>query len=399
MDDGDTEESGSHEPGFFQGFLDFVNTTIFHTDTTTLQKNMFRVHIRDISIQRARSLLYGIAFLVGVFWPMDYVILDRADGIRVFSIWRTLTILLLGGGISLVDVFDSLRSRWFNTYLLSSLLVYLPISGYLFGSVYGLDFPWFYLVFLIPLFIVMLAFDFTERLFACSFLTGSFLFGYLYAQPEPLGFRYISHVFTLGSSAVVLGVLIGHTIYHLDFVNFFQQRLVGASRQKIQHMAEHDQLTGLYNRRQFDQEIREEFQRCERYDRKFSLLMIDLDHFKNINDTYGHTAGDDVLRAMGELIQNTSRRPDVTGRYGGEEFCIALPETSLDSAVIRAERLQEELSQKTFEDPKGEQFTVTCSIGATEYTGEAEEARDLLNQADEALYEAKEKGRDRVVRT
>lgn len=390
--------SSTELDSFFQFLKNFVNETILHDHVSVFQQALFKVHIRRLSIQRSKSLLYGISILVALFWPVDFLIITDAYGLKIFSVWRALTIFTLAGGIKLVD-YVSFFQTYFNIFLFAGLSIYLPLTGLLFGSAFGLAFPWFYLVFLIPLFIVVFAFDFLKRIFACIWLTGLFLISYLVMQSAPLGFRYIEHVFTLSWSAVALGVLIGHAIYHLDFVNFLQKRLVAQQKQKVQFLAEHDQLTGLLERKEFDDRSKDAFQDCKRYDKQFSVLMIDLDHFKQINDNYGHQAGDKVLERMGTLISQHSRKDDIVGRYGGEEFCLSLPETSLESAVIVANRLRNELSELEFSDPDSGSFSVSCSVGAAVYQGECENLMELIKEADEALYEAKEQGRDRVVKS
>ena len=119
--------------------------------------------------------------------------------------------------------------------------------------------------------------------------------------------------------------------------------------------------------------------------------MIDVDRFKDYNDTHGHLAGDDVLAAMGRVIRDATRELDISARYGGEEFIVLLPECDLDNAVIAAERIRTRLGQESFDGG-----TVTISVGAAEFPGHGDSPSGVIAAADEALYEAKRKGRDQV---
>jgi diguanylate cyclase (GGDEF)-like protein len=157
-----------------------------------------------------------------------------------------------------------------------------------------------------------------------------------------------------------------------------------------------DPLTGLYNRRYFNRIARREFQRFERYGTPIAVLIVDLDHFKSINDTYGHPAGDEVLERVGRLCQQSVRRPDVVGRYGGEEFVILAPETEVEpDARTLAERLREAI-EKFEVDWEGEMVTVTASIGVTGLRDDDDSVETMLQRADKALYRAKEDGRNTV---
>jgi len=153
-----------------------------------------------------------------------------------------------------------------------------------------------------------------------------------------------------------------------------------------------DPLTQIGNRRRLEQALEEEISRVERSGARLSALMADLDHFKRVNDTYGHGAGDKVLQAFADILRRNTRPTDVLGRYGGEEFVVLMPNTARDQALISAERLRLTLAA-TMIAPLTEPITV--SIGAVEFvSGESGEA--LLRRVDEALYEAKRSGRNRV---
>jgi diguanylate cyclase (GGDEF)-like protein len=166
---------------------------------------------------------------------------------------------------------------------------------------------------------------------------------------------------------------------------------------QVKVQAARDALTRVGNRRAFDEALLTELHRCQRYDTDLSLLMLDLDHFKTINDTYGHPAGDDVLRAIGRILHSTVRSTDMAARYGGEEFAVLLPHTSEGDAWRLAERIREAVAEERFE-AEGAPFSVTASIGVSSLkSGSLAGEDDLLRNADQALYAAKANGRNMVV--
>lgn len=165
--------------------------------------------------------------------------------------------------------------------------------------------------------------------------------------------------------------------------------------QQLEKASRTDPLTGINNRGYFIQLLTAEMDRSYRYDRAFSILMIDLDHFKKINDALGHAAGDVALRSFATTLQNSGLRDcDFCGRIGGEEFAIVLPETTLDQASLPAERIRCKLAEApvTYSEAS---FVVTASIGVSQYMP-GDTVESLLSRADQAMYKAKEEGRNRV---
>jgi len=156
-----------------------------------------------------------------------------------------------------------------------------------------------------------------------------------------------------------------------------------------------DGLTEMHNKRYFNEAIEREASRSARYGRAFSLVLFDIDHFKKINDTYGHLAGDSVLRQLGALVRNRVRRDDIPCRTGGEEFSIIVPEVSLAGGLNLAEKLRGAIEAAVFKF-EGTQIPVTVSMGVAEWTTELTDPQDLVKQADERLYEAKRSGRNRI---
>jgi len=157
-----------------------------------------------------------------------------------------------------------------------------------------------------------------------------------------------------------------------------------------------DGLTGALNRRGLDAEIERRWYEWRRYKRSFSVIMFDLDHFKAVNDTYGHRVGDRVLSTIGKIVLEMKRLSDAFGRYGGEEFVLLLPETPLDAAALVAERLRVRIASTPF-DVEGNSFPVTVSLGVAHSHPGVENVDALVQEADSHLYAAKQGGRNRVV--
>lgn len=168
------------------------------------------------------------------------------------------------------------------------------------------------------------------------------------------------------------------------------------AKMELERLARTDSLTGLFNRQYLMERFEEEIARAGRYDRPLAVMLIDLDHFKVVNDTHGHLAGDAVLVSAVSSITGILRETDFAGRYGGEEFCVVMPETSIQGAVELAERLREAMEETDHILSTGSKLRVTCSIGVSEVSsGSVEETIAL---ADLALYAAKRSGRNRVER-
>lgn len=159
----------------------------------------------------------------------------------------------------------------------------------------------------------------------------------------------------------------------------------------LKRMALTDPLTRLFNRRHFFKEMKRERERSQRYESAFSVAMFDIDHFKKVNDTYGHDTGDEVLKQIARIMNETLRDPDTICRYGGEEFIVLMPDTKLSEARSAAERVRQSVESSDF--PKG--MKITISGGISQYRQGT--ISDFINEVDKLMYTAKEKGRNRII--
>ncbi len=199
-----------------------------------------------------------------------------------------------------------------------------------------------------------------------------------------------------GDFAVDLPVGKGEAGYLTEVFNGMVARL-REGRQQLERLLVTDPLTGVSNRRHLLETLEIETSRARRSKTSFAILMADVDHFKKFNDMHGHVAGDEALKAVAVVLQEVTREIDHVARYGGEEFLVALPDTDIDGAVRAAERIRERLAE-TGVIAQEQPVTLTLSIGVAEFPADGESPESLIAAADAALYQAKRRGRDRVMR-
>ena len=196
-------------------------------------------------------------------------------------------------------------------------------------------------------------------------------------------------------TALLLSVLIGGGVWYVITTRRQQDKLIQLNK-ILDQQANTDMLTGLANRRHFMALGEQELSRTIRYGGELSLLMLDIDYFKNVNDMHGHHVGDLVLQKLGDVCRETLRDIDTVGRIGGEEFAVLLPQTSNEQASEAAERLRAVISSSETLPEQGLPVHFTVSIGVTTLVDKSTNLDRLLSEADKALYEAKEQGRNKV---
>jgi diguanylate cyclase (GGDEF)-like protein len=164
---------------------------------------------------------------------------------------------------------------------------------------------------------------------------------------------------------------------------------------RLEEMATTDGLTGCLNKRAFLEELESKIRSAQRFEKKLSLIVTDIDHFKNVNDTYGHATGDVVIKELGAILMRVKRETDRVARFGGEEFCVLCEETDTEGALQLAERVREELGRTVFQTELGK-LKVCASLGVATFPGDAGSSAGLFEITDKALYAAKHGGRNRV---
>lgn len=183
-------------------------------------------------------------------------------------------------------------------------------------------------------------------------------------------------------------------LYDVTETAVSRMRLQEANK-RLHLMSRTDGLTGLLNRKTWEEEVNEEFRRFQRYKRTSCMLMFDIDHFKEINDTHGHVVGDDVIRKTARVLMESIRGVDIAGRYGGEEFAVMLVDTGIKGAHVVAERIRRQIARSAIEtDEKTVQFTI--SMGVAELTKDIDSTTQWIERADKGLYQAKNSGRNNV---
>jgi diguanylate cyclase (GGDEF)-like protein len=193
----------------------------------------------------------------------------------------------------------------------------------------------------------------------------------------------------------VMGLSISSRIYTMRRQQFLARIELERAHDNLHAIATTDVLTGLLTRRRFLEVGEDELERARRYGRPLSLIAIDLDHFKQVNDRYGHAAGDAVLAGVANVLREHTRQHDLVGRIGGEEIAVALPETGVETARLVAERIRMRVSTLT-PTVDGVTIPVTASFGVAIAEPSDISILDMLKRADQALYRAKARGRDRV---
>ncbi len=336
-------------------------------------------------------------FLVPVFWALDWFVVPE-------HVWLTLVMRAVPTvfGLALL-VIARAAPEWFERHVNPLAFSYSLIVAWSIAMMCflhrGYESPYYAGINLLIMAVGLL---FSWRtLMAVGFNLAIYAF---YMAPLALGLTPVTEVpialsnqFFLISTAIITVASQIHRrrLERREYdAQVAQQHLLA----EVQTMATIDWLTNLYNRRHFFRVGEEEIARARRYDHPISVIMIDIDHFKLINDTHGHSVGDEVLSAIAKRILDGLRQSDIAGRYGGEEFAVVLPETDLPSAAsIVAERLRDTIASRPIDTAEGP-LSVTISVGVAGVDTARENLLDALTHADSGLYAAKHAGRNRVIR-
>lgn len=195
-----------------------------------------------------------------------------------------------------------------------------------------------------------------------------------------------------GFSVIFIGLGIALINWNNHYNDFFQKKEIASQKKQLEELAYYDPLTKIPNRRLLDIEVKKEIENLKRYNTNSSIIILDIDYFKKINDTYGHPAGDVILRDFAQLVKENIRKTDTIARLGGEEFVILLPKTDIDRGNFVAEKIRKMVMKSHF-DIGDQKIQVTASFGVAELPRDSE---NYYQNADRALYKAKENGRNQV---
>lgn len=347
----------------------------------------FDSYARRLTAAYGRLISVVGAVLVALWSFTDALIFGESAALDTLHAWRLGLVgwMLFGYG---VVTWQQRGDRNPAPYLAFMLLVGSAFTYAMFGRIGGPGTPWIHVSCLLPL--LTLPFLVTARARALLVLgcCATVVAGYFGPYPEHLHDPYLWVAMALLVSSSLFSFVFGEMLYRLSRSNFHQRR-------ELHRLATVDDLTGAVARGHFYDLAEVEFARSARYQRPMSLLALDLDDFKDVNDAYGHLAGDAALRTVVELCQRSFRNVDVIGRLGGDEFVVLLPETELAEASAAAQRLRKQISEAAVSFG-GKDFGVSVSIGCGERVPEDLTFDDLVARADGALYKAKRAGRARV---
>jgi len=368
---------------FFLALGHIVAAIMLYFDT---RKHVFRYDI---------SFMFSMA-VQGSGWILIFL-RDIVANILSFGLGNSL--LLIGAmieGICLLSLEIIVTIRWYSIFIFLTIFLlfvwWLPTFGNelkIFVISAGLS-----LFFCIPA--IYLIF-FSHRPSPLQKFTGTALIFYSFTTIVRGAFIYLTADYTLGSQNIFqITTLLTHAIVMLVSSTGYILIRKEFAYDDLNRLASTDDLTGVHNRRTFLENGTKELLRSKRYKYLFAFMMLDIDHFKSVNDNYGHYWGDKVLKTLATQSREALRETDLFGRLGGEEFAVILPEISLEHAVVAAERLRKELAD--IEVHTGQDLIrITVSIGLTMLKNDDETLVEIMKRADSALYDAKESGRNRVV--
>lgn len=300
--------------------------------------------------------------------------------------------LILGGfefSLGIIQLLNMILLYRYKKFIIATriLVASVYIMTFLIYIVGGLGKSGFLWIQFIPIF-TMLILHHGESKYWALIYTGSLII--------MITFHFTGKGFLLFSGTQIMQSVIVYTLcliltYNNERLKAIDRKKLEGKNQMLEKLSQTDFLTGLYNRSYLNGALNDLAYQYNRYGRTYSLIMIDIDHFKKINDGYGHLRGDDVLVAISDTFKSITRKSDIIGRWGGEEFLILCYNTSIEAAGILAEKLRSAVASINFE----EGFSVTASFGVTEVSPE-HSISSILLEADNLLYKAKENGRNMV---
>ena len=373
-----TDSSYRSSPVVIPGKFSQLATRLFHSIAFSGLRD-----VRNIEAQR-QVLVINLYCFVGVLYLTLFAMQSVTE-----QRWELAAIL---GGCSLFGLSNLLYLRFTGDYeragdgiimVASGLCLYLIVTG----GIENTGPLWSYTLPPLVLFIYGLS---KGGLVLSGFMLACI--GILYIPDNGILIADYSFEFKSRYNATFLVVCFISSI--CEYARFHSYGLLQKLQQKIQLEARTDELTGLYNRRHMYEQINRELRKIQRYDRPYSLMLCDIDHFKAINDDYGHPCGDQVLIEVARRMEKSMRVEDTVARWGGEEFLILMPETEIEAATLAAEKLRRQIGEIPVHT-HNQTLNVTMSIGVAQVHMECD-IESILKKVDEALYTAKRNGRNRI---
>lgn len=318
-----------------------------------------------------------------LFWIWDYVI----DSVGAYDTIYLRFVFLIGLLGALIFKYSTNKYILLFTFpilvSLAEVLFFMILSRLENGMIYGIS---GFIIFVIMTPLLLQAFSFRVSIVNAVFIV---LFPHVLAETSFFeGFLHL-HYAVMIWPAMILILLTQYFLLQKDFIRYQAER-------ELEFISNTDYLTGLNNRRYFISLLEREILRTKDYGHIGSLLMIDIDHFKSVNDIYGHLVGDLAIRACGEEILKSTRKTDIISRFGGEEFIVFLPETDIEQTLIIAERIRINIEKNFTVIEDNKKVSMTVSIGMVQQDKEDIEENNLIMRADKALYQAKKLGRNRI---
>ncbi len=358
------------------------------------REDRYRAHYLKQDKRQAQIVIAAILVATILYVSSDIIFAQSGQELMSllllrlgFAFW-SLSIILLLQRASGAKAFDAYAAAWLVSLIALMVFIYSTrpaanLNGTLTTCL------------VVLLFYVLFPTRFSLQLFAALLLSAADL-NQLYMHQQELQQGALRTVTTSYSIFNLMGIYIAlrwHKQRRREFSTYLKNRSL---REKLEALAYTDELTGLANRRASLKRMASEFRRYKRYHHPLSIMMIDIDRFKTVNDNYGHDQGDGVLKSVAGLLDHGCRDEDMAGRLGGEEFLILLPETNLQQAQLLAERLRQRCEQNQISVGEVD-ICVTISIGVAQASHLDQSAKGMLKRADVALYNAKREGRNCVL--
>lgn len=325
------------------------------------------------------------------------VITTTITFLSIYMLWvpfwpaRLVHIIYLSFNVSLIYFLKKKKYLFVKISILIANLIQLSLASFLWFPL-TTKYQLFY--FLLPMgsFAILDVLDKKERAYAMSISFTSLILFFLNSY---MNINFYIYEISEFATRIISFLTVTSTMGILAIYFYLHAYFLAQKKLELEYLANTDSLTDIYNRRNFYTLSELEFKLAHKYGHSFTLLLLDIDHFKNINDTYGHGIGDQVLKQLSLNVKENIRQNDIFARHGGEEFTLLLRKTDLQTGILIAEKIRKSISEMKVET-SSDVINVTVSIGVTEFSKECHALDQLVILADKALYEAKENGRNCV---